>query len=107
GHVNVSQVRDLRGVIEREKAEIGALICLEEPTAPMKKEAAEAGLYKSEGVGKQYPRLQILTIEELLNGKELQYPRLLEVTFKKAPKAKAAQAANMNLPLGTDEDVPF
>jgi site-specific DNA-methyltransferase (adenine-specific) len=64
GHVNVSQVRDLRGVIEREKAEIGALICLEEPTGPMKKEAAEAGFYHSEGTGKDYPRLQVLTVAE-------------------------------------------
>lgn len=103
GHVNVSQVRDLRGVIEREKAEIGALICLEEPTGPMKKEAAEAGFYHSEGTGKDYPRLQILTVAELLAGKELQHPRLLEVTFKRAPKAKEAKAANLTLALGHEE----
>jgi site-specific DNA-methyltransferase (adenine-specific) len=103
GHVNVSQVRDLRGVIEREKAEIGALICLEEPTGPMKKEAAEAGFYHSEGTGKDYPRLQVLTVAELLAGKELQHPRLLEVTFKKAPKAKEAKAANLTLALRDDE----
>jgi site-specific DNA-methyltransferase (adenine-specific) len=103
GHVNVSQVRDLRGVIEREKAEIGALICLEEPTGPMKKEAAEAGFYHSEGTGKDYPRLQVLTVAELLAGKELQHPRLLEVTFKKAPKAKEAKAANLTLALGQED----
>src|SRR6185503_7749065 len=40
GHVTVSQVRDLRGVLDREKADIGVLISLEEPTAPMRKEAA-------------------------------------------------------------------
>lgn len=34
--------------------------------------------------GHYFPRLQILTIEELLAGKELQYPRTEIGTFKKA-----------------------
>jgi DNA modification methylase len=45
GHVQAAYVRDLRGVIEREKAEIGVLISMEPPTKPMLKEAAEAGFY--------------------------------------------------------------
>ena len=45
-NINVAHVRDLRGVIEREKAAIGVLITMEEPTKPMTKEAAEAGFYK-------------------------------------------------------------
>jgi hypothetical protein len=40
----------------------------------------------------KFPRLQILTIEQLLAGASVRYPRLLEATFKKAPKAKAAKA---------------
>jgi site-specific DNA-methyltransferase (adenine-specific) len=43
GHATVSRVRDLRGVIERDDAAIGLFVTLEPPTAPMKKEAAEAG----------------------------------------------------------------
>ena len=46
-----THVRDLRGVIEREKAEIGVLISMEPPTKPMLKEAAEAGLYPASGDG--------------------------------------------------------
>jgi hypothetical protein len=46
-NVNVSQVRDLRGVLDREKADIGVLISMESPSKPMVKEAAEAGFYKS------------------------------------------------------------
>lgn len=46
GHVTASQVRDLRRVIEREKAEIGVRVSLEEPTAPMRREAADAGVYE-------------------------------------------------------------
>jgi DNA modification methylase len=98
GHVDVSHVRDLRGVIEREKAEIGVLICLEKPTKPMLKEAAEAAFYKTKEWG-DFPRLQILTIENLLAGRTIQKPSGAgEATFKKAPKAKTA-AGNLNLPL--------
>ena len=91
-NINVAYVRDLRGVIEREKAAIGVLIAMEEPTKPMMKEAAEAGFYKDESAFDTgtYPRIQILTVEQLLSGAQVQYPRLLEATFKKAPKARGA-----------------
>ena len=48
-------VRDLRGVIERDEAQIGVLISMEAPTKPMLKEAAEAGLYKPPGLEDRYP----------------------------------------------------
>ena len=98
GGTSVPHVRDLRGVIEREKAAIGVLITLAEPSKPMVKEAAGAGFYKSENFG-DFAKIQILTIEELLAGKTIQHPRVLETTFKQAPKAKAMKAQNMELPL--------
>jgi site-specific DNA-methyltransferase (adenine-specific) len=90
GKVSVNQVRDLKGVLEREKAAIGAFISLAEPTGPMSKEAATAGLYEPTHLpGLEFPRLQILTIEELFAGKKLQYPRIApDVTFKKAPRQR-------------------
>lgn len=95
GHVSVKDVRDLRGVIEREKAEIGVLITLEDATKPMRTEAATAGIYKSfwgkrsgESEDLHYPRLQILTIAELLDGKGIDYPHMSNVTFKRAPRAE-------------------
>jgi len=90
GQMMVSQIRDLKGVLEREKAAIGAFISLAEPTAPMWKEAATAGFYEPEHLpGLQFPRMQILTIEELLMGKKLTYPRIApDVTFKKAPRQR-------------------
>lgn len=90
GHVTRNQIGDLRGVMEREKATIAAFLTLEEPTAPMKKEATDAGFYEPEHFpGLRYPRLQILTIEEILNGKRLEYPRLApESTFKKAERKR-------------------
>jgi hypothetical protein len=66
GGVNASMVRDLKGVLEREKAEIGLFVTLEEPSGPMQLEATTAGVYHSELSGKDYQRIQILTIRDLL-----------------------------------------
>jgi site-specific DNA-methyltransferase (adenine-specific) len=87
GHVSSAQIRDLVGTIEREKAVIGVFITLEEPTSAMTKEAATAGFYESIAWGKQYPRIQILTIEQLLQGAEIQMPPQ-HGTFKQAPRQK-------------------
>ena len=46
GHVNAAHVRDLKGVLEREKAPIGVLITLEEPSRPMLQEAIAGGFYE-------------------------------------------------------------
>lgn len=105
GHVQSAYVRDLRGTIDREDAQIGALISMEAPTKPMLKEAAEAGFYKPPGLQDKYPRIQILTIEDLLAGKQIAHLRLLDATFKKAPKAR--KAAEEQLPLGGEIEEPF
>ncbi len=98
-NINVAYVRDLRGVIEREKAAIGVLITMEAPTKPMVKEAAEAGFYKHDSPYDTgtYPRIQILTVEDLLNGAQVKYPRLLDATFKQAPKARTASSKQLTL----------
>ena len=100
GGVSVPQIRDLRGVIEREKAEIGVFITFDPPTKPMLKEAAEAGFYKSDTHNTlTYPRLQILTIQQILDGAQPLYPANRDATFKKAPRSRPAAAENLNLPL--------
>ena len=88
GHTSAAHVRDLRGVVEREEAQIGALLTLQEPTPPMRAEAASGGFYESPWG--RHPRIQILTIEELLGGKGIDAPPLgqASVTFRKAPRAK-------------------
>ena len=88
GQVGASMVQQLKGAMEQEKAEIGAFITLEEPTGPMKKEAATAGFYEPPGLLPPVPRVQILTIEELLAGRKLEYPRIDVATFKKAPRKR-------------------
>jgi DNA modification methylase len=94
GHINPAQVRDLRGVVDREKAEIGVLITLHEPTSQMKTEAASTGFYDSPGMGRKYPRLQIITVNELLSGKQLEYPLGGNVTLKSSPKATPKKQKN-------------
>jgi site-specific DNA-methyltransferase (adenine-specific) len=99
GGVSVPQVRDLVGVLDREKAQIGVFLCFEEPTKPMLREAAEAGIYKSSD-GTTYARLQILTIQQILDGKQPEYPlHRRDATFKKAPRSRPAAAENLTLPL--------
>jgi DNA modification methylase len=95
GLVQVSHVRDLRGVVEREHADIGLLICLNEPTRAMRTEAAGAGFYESPWKTK-HPKIQILTIEELLAEKMLDLPPSRDMrTFKKAPKVKKNPSGGM------------
>lgn len=106
GHTSVKDVRDLLGVVQRENAEVGVLLTLEEPTRPMRSEAAGAGFYKSP-LGGKYPRLQILTIEQLLTGQRIDYPaasQQVDVTFKKAPAATLLKVAEPRLPLGEEEE---
>jgi hypothetical protein len=99
----VSHVRDLRGVLDREQADIGVLIGLEEPTGPMRKEAAGAGFYTSPW-GK-HPRLQLLTIEDLLTGKGINRPPVqTSVTFKRAPKAHPKVEEARPMPFGEPDE---
>jgi hypothetical protein len=74
----------------------------------MMKEAAEAGFYKSPHLDEPFPRIQIFTIEELLNDAQVSYPRWVDATFKKAPKAREKATETMALPLGNGEiEEPF
>jgi hypothetical protein len=85
-NVSVAMVRDFAHVIEREKAAMGFFV-IAEPTAPMSKEAVTFGYYDQERFGPEYPKLQILTIEALMDGSARpRYPDLSlgRATFKKA-----------------------
>jgi site-specific DNA-methyltransferase (adenine-specific) len=70
GKLHANYLRDLRGVLDREKADMGVLISLEDATGPMRKEAASAGFYASPW-GK-HARLQLITVEDLLTGKNIE-----------------------------------
>ncbi len=85
-NVTRTMIADLKNTVEREKAEIGLFVTLAEPTKPMITEAASAGFYESPHMG-AFPKIQILTIDDLLSGKEKpNYPDLSRggLSFKKA-----------------------
>lgn len=98
-HVTVSQVRDLRGVLDREGAAIGVLISMEEPTGPMRTEAATAGHWESKVWGKRYPKLQLLTVAELLDNRAIDMPpiRHVQETFKRASRKKHADQMDLDI----------
>ena len=74
GRVSSPQVRDLKGVVEREKAAIGLFISLEEPTRDMRAEAASGGLYHSDVWQRDFPKIQLRTIDEMLEGDGFDLP---------------------------------
>lgn len=92
GTLSPVNVRELGGVVRRERAQIGVLVTLHEPTAAMRKEAATADHYRAHDDG-LYPGLQLLTVKEILAGKRPQQPNSRTVTFPDAKMAKAGLAA--------------
>jgi len=84
GHVSVKDINELCHVIDREKAEIGIFVTLHKPTSHMRREAIEKGDFQSIS-GKRYPKIQILTIEQLLDGAQPKIPQAVSVD-KKAQK---------------------
>lgn len=100
-------VRDLRGVIEREEAEMGILVSLVEPTSAMLREAASAGFVQRSAHGR-LPRLQIATIENILAGKPPKMPPLPQPERKLTPslKKKDKDQLELLLPFEGEKIVP-
>jgi len=89
GGLKADDIRALGHVVTRENAQMGVLITMQDPTQPMRTDAAAGGFYQSPSYSR-YQRLQILTVKELLEGKRIDMPPLRQtsVTFRRAPKAK-------------------
>jgi DNA modification methylase len=87
GHVGPRDVRDLRAVIERDKAAIGVFITLQKPTPEMRREAVVAGSYTSKLFNRKYARLQIVTTDQLLSGVQPDIP--LQLARAISPEAPA------------------
>jgi len=96
-HLVPAYVHELRGVIEREHAEIGVLITFSEPSAGMRSEAAAAGFYTSPWGN--HPRLQLRTVGQLLAGQGVDYPHITgaNVTHRRAGKAASAKPEELEL----------
>lgn len=74
GKVGPREVRELRGVLERDKATIAVLVTIKEPTHQMRIEALEAGAYFSKEWERDFDRLQILTVGDIIEDKQIDYP---------------------------------
>ena len=91
-NVGVQMIRDLRGVIERERAGIGVFLTLTPPTRPMTAEAAAAGRFEEAGF-QPVPRIQIVTVEEAmrLRDRAVELPARRDDAFKRAPREQVSQ----------------
>lgn len=83
-NVGVGMIRDLIATVDRERAKMGVFLTLEDPTVTMRKEAAAAGLYKTEYGN--FSKIQILTIEDIFNGQRPHMPWIDPSVFKKAKR---------------------
>lgn len=96
GNIRPADVRDLRGVLEREpQAELAGFVSLREPSRAMRSEAASAGFFHYAGV--KYPRIQLLTVRDLLEDK-----REFQTPSKIGEKVKRGQ---QTLPLASEIDM--
>jgi adenine specific DNA methylase Mod len=113
GNVGPAMVRDFRGVLTREKAEMGLFICLRRPTPAMLTEAATAGI--ADTVHGDLPKLQIVSIEEWFEGKVPRLPplehlpsaALARTVRRQALALQDAKAPQMLLPIGEGADKDF
>jgi site-specific DNA-methyltransferase (adenine-specific) len=83
GHVGVRDIRELKAVIGDEN--LGLFITLEPPTEPMRVEATTAGFHSSPLWEREFPRIQIFTVAELLDGHQPELPSRVP-GFARAPR---------------------
>ncbi|MHB8403350.1 MAG: DNA methyltransferase, partial [Bacteroidia bacterium] len=85
---HVSYIRDLNGAMQRENAVIGYFITLYPPTKDMLEEAKKLGKYKNKMFGKDYDRIKIVTVEQILKGELFDVPKTQEIAVVKSAKLK-------------------
>ncbi len=99
--IKPSEIRDLKGTVEREKAAMGLFITLAEPSKQMIAEAAAAGFVDlNTGLGvKTFPKIQILTIESLLDGGRPSLPVIDSTVYKRAAREDMSESNQGDLEL--------
>jgi len=90
GKVKSEHIRSLIGTVDSEKAVMGVFITLEPPSRDMELAALSVPKWHSDTFNRDYPRIQILTIEELLNGAKVQFPGT-DTTLSKAQREQEKQ----------------
>ena len=94
--VGPSMVRDLRGTVESQRADMGLLITLAEPTRGMLAEARRSGTYTHPLTGQRYPKLQVATVRDLLSGNEPDMPASF-LPYVKARRGSMAQQGTLGI----------
>ncbi len=85
GKVQREMVATLKGDMERESADLGVLITLDEPTKPMKDESLASGVYASSTYGgREYRKVQLLSVADIFGGERVAYPLLADTTYRRA-----------------------
>ena len=97
GHVNSSMLRDLKGVLGREDAAMGLFVTLDEPSREMALEATTAGFYHSKLADIDLPKVQIVTIADLLADRMPKLPPLVLPAYQKATRAKESGGEALRL----------
>lgn len=72
--LNPAMVRDLVGTVESQRAAMGVLITLDEPTRGMIEAVNHSGLWTNPANGQTFPKVQIMTVGDLLAGKRPTMP---------------------------------
>lgn len=90
-NVSVEMIRSLGDVVDEQKAALGVFITLEQPTRPMIDWAAKKGLFHSDVWG-DFPKVQIVTIADLLDGKKIAMPPTAVADTFATPKREQAKS---------------
>ncbi len=96
GRVSSPQVRDLKGVVEREQAALGLFISLEPPTREMQREAASGGIFHSDLWERDFPKIQLRTVGEMLSGNGFNLPPVSSA-YQPARRVGQSQGNQANL----------
>jgi site-specific DNA-methyltransferase (adenine-specific) len=92
GGVKRSDIATLNSDMQREQAQMATLITLEEPTKPMREEALKVGFYHHPIMGKDYPKIQIVTVQELIEeDKRLELPMSHQLQKSAKERGKSSQ----------------
>lgn len=90
GGTGVKDIGRLAQVMEREKAPLGVFITAENPTRAMEKDAAAVGRFEDEW-GRTYPKLQIITLAELFQGRKPHIPFVDPASVKRAKREETGR----------------
>lgn len=94
GGVKRNDIATLRGDMAREAAALGVFITLEDSTKPMRDEALAAGVYHHALLNRDYPRIQIVTVREMIEeNRRIDLPLSLDVLKSAAPAKTDDQQA--------------